>query len=216
MCGQVRRAERCVRMWESSNSQNETENLDGVSPAERTAVGFQRGHPQDVQTVLHRVQRIVSCRGFGIPRDDQKDIVQEAMIQIWRAAARSSFRPEEGFWGFVEVVTARRCIDWYRRARPHLELKDNVVDSKPTPMSSALERERIELARKALAELGEACADLIRFRIELGMSFAEISHEVGRSAGALRVQFHRCIRKAQERISRSHLKGNFADEKEIS
>lgn len=34
------------------------------------------------------------------------------MTEIWRAVNRSGFDVSLGFWGFVETVTARRCIDW--------------------------------------------------------------------------------------------------------
>jgi DNA-directed RNA polymerase specialized sigma24 family protein len=79
---------------------------------------FCRGRPEAVNEVRQRVERIVAFRGYRIPTEEKRDLVQEVMTQLWSAVNRADFDAGGGFWGFVEVVTARRCVDWLRRRRP--------------------------------------------------------------------------------------------------
>ncbi len=80
------------------------------------ARAFATGDPAAVETVRARVDKILAFRGYGIPREDRKDLEQEVMVQLWRSVGRESFQTGAGFWGFVEVVSTRRCIDWLRSA----------------------------------------------------------------------------------------------------
>ena len=66
--------------------------------------------------VRARVGRIVAFRGYGIPWQDRSDLEQRILIEVWEAVSRPGFEPD-GFWGFVEVVASRRCIDWLRARR---------------------------------------------------------------------------------------------------
>ncbi|HSF20324.1 MAG TPA: sigma-70 family RNA polymerase sigma factor [Vicinamibacteria bacterium] len=167
---------------------------------ERVARGLRNGNPADVAAVSQRVQRIVRYRGFGIPRDEREEIEQEALSQIWEAANGANFTAGEGFWSFVDVVAARRCVDWYRKARTKVELDDGLEDTRGTPLSRALDREKVTLVRRAVTQLNAACRELIRLRVEEEMSFDEISQRLNRTPGALRVQFYRCVRSVQRQI----------------
>ena len=163
---------------------------------------FKRGDAEAVRRVGERVRRIVGFRGYRIPAVDRQDIEQEVLAQIWRAAGRSGFEAGDGFWGFVDVVTTRRCIDWFRgqrRATP-LEWESDVSAPGPGPLQSVLDDERAELARMSVARLKEPCRDLIRLRVVRGQSYRQIAGQLGRSEEALRAQMYRCVRQAREAL----------------
>ena len=140
-------------------------------------------------------------RGYRMPAADKKDLEQEIMTQLWQAVSRSSFDAGEQFWGFVEVVTARRCIDWargrYVKGR-EVELDESQPAIGPGPLGTTLAQERLELAHAALAQLAKPCRDLIYLHVGLGKSYSELAEQFNKSEGALRVQMHRCIARARQ------------------
>jgi RNA polymerase sigma factor (sigma-70 family) len=132
---------------------------------------------------------------------DRLDIEQEVLGQLWRAATSPGFDPAAGFWGLVETVTVRRSIDWLRRRREEVPIEDTHPDAHAWPDQRAMERETAESLRNAIARLGEPCRQLIHLRLERGLRFRSISHRLGRSEGALRVQLHRCIGALRQQLA---------------
>ncbi len=165
-------------------------------PADEIVRELRRGSPEAVQTVRRRVRRILAFRGYRIPTDDRNDLEQEVMTQLWQAVNRSGFA-SAGFWGFVEVVTARRSIDWLRARKGETALDDGFASSARGPLGAALARESTEQAHAALAQLAKPCRDLIYLHFAMRKPYKELSALLGRSEGALRVQLHRCVREAR-------------------
>ena len=180
---------------------------NGDPGPEAVSRGLQRGEAAAVRLVRERVRRILAYRGFGIPREERRDLEQEVMTQLWQAANRPGFAGGERFWGFVEVVASRRCIDWLRKRRETEELADSLPDDGEDPAAGALARERRTLALEVLSRLDRPCRDLIYLRVGLEKSYREISRLLGRSEGALRVQLHRCIGKAQRAVDEQEAPG---------
>ena len=172
----------------------------GAPPGPRPEVWagrLQRGEPDAVREVRLRVARILSHRGLRIPRQEQDDLEQEIMIQVWQGVNRPAFDRTAGFWGFVETVTARRCIDWLRAHEERPPLPDDPPASGEGPLRQTLDRERSASAAQILAALGPACRRLITLRMSEGLSYREIARALGKTEGALRVQLYRCIERAR-------------------
>jgi len=165
------------------------------------ALGFLRGKRAATKRVRQRVRKIVSYRRYGMSREDRHDVEQEVMTQLWLATRQRDAGFEDGFWGFVEVVAIRRCIDWLRTRRHHASL-DTTYQATETPLSEALTRERAQLASATLERLDEPCRELIRLRVEERRSYRDIAALLGTSEGALRVRMHRCVDKAGEILGR--------------
>lgn len=159
------------------------------------------GEPDATAVVRQRVQRILAFRGFRIGHEDRLDLEQVVMTQIWQAVARPAFDPL-GFWGFVEVVVARRCVDWIRAHRPVTDLDSlpAIVDPRENPLRDVLGRERQMLAAEALERLPEGCRELVELHAAGRRTYAEMAKILGRSEGALRVQMHRCIQRASREL----------------
>ena len=143
------------------------------------------------------VARIVAYRGFGFGRAEKEDLVQEAMAQIWEAIGGGRFDSGRSFEAFVRTVATRRCIDGHRSRRATSELSPHLVSREADPESALLARERVEVGRRLLSELGEGCRDLIRLHATEGLTYAEIARQWRRSEGALRVQMSECLSRAR-------------------
>lgn len=158
--------------------------------------------PSAIREVLQRVRRILAFRGYGIPEDDRQDLEQVVMTQIWDAVSRPGF-DQAGFWGFVEVVVSRRCIDWLRRRKNETRLEgcDNFADPSLGPLGHLLQREKIELAQETLTRLPKPCRRLIELVAGQEKTYREAASILGSSEGALRVQMFRCILEARKLLA---------------
>lgn len=183
-------------------------------PRERTAVSerepspssegwarrLQRGDTAAVQQVRDRIRRILSYRSLDFCSPERADLEQEVMIEIWQGVNREGFDPSAGFWGFVEVVTSRRCIDWLRSRRERVALPEGLVDPGAGPLRNAQERERGDLASATLASLDSPCRELLELRFRDDLSYREIARRTGKTEGALRVQLYRCVQQARSLV----------------
>lgn len=168
--------------------------------AEEWARKLRQGDPDAAQVVQSRVARIVAYRGLRVPPEDRQDLEQEIVTAVWQAVNRSGFDFTAGFWGFLETVASRRCIDWSRARRSHDELPDNIIALDASPRRRVVDRERSEMASAALEALPAQCQRLVSLRLRDELSYAEIAERLEKSEGALRVQFHRCIDRARKII----------------
>jgi RNA polymerase sigma-70 factor (ECF subfamily) len=143
------------------------------------------------------VRRILTFRRLGIPREERRDLEQVIVVQLWEAVRRQGFEGA-GFWGLVETVAARRSIDWLRARRD--EVDADALPEQPDPhhgpLRRVLDRERAERLEAILARLSPDCRELLRLHFMEGKPYAEIAAETGKSQGALRVQLHRCVKRA--------------------
>lgn len=178
---------------------------------QEVARAYRAGSPGAVAVVRRRVRTILGFRGYRIPVEDRRDLEQQVMAQLWQAVSGGGARTD-GFWGLVEVVTARRCIDWLRTRKSTVTLDMDPVDVLQDPHGRFEDRERQRLARSALESLPQPCRKLIYLHAGQGMTYGQISTLMGKSEGALRVQMHRCLERARRALA--GLTGSDAGERE--
>jgi len=159
---------------------------------------LQRGEAAAVREVRKRVDRILAHGGLAIPKPEREDLGQEVLTEIWQAVNRRRFDFAGGFWGFVEVVTSRRSIDYLRARREQSSIPGDVTSGEKGPLSRALDQERAHLASEVLSALDDSCRELITLRLRNDLSYREIANLTGKSEAALRVQLHRCLRRARK------------------
>ena len=158
------------------------------------------GDEEAAALVRDRIGRVVSFRGFGISAEDRRDIQQDVVAQVWQAVRQPTFNFQLGFWGFVETVTARRCIDWLRSRRPQSDVEGDIPDRTGSALDALLAQEHVELAHAALARLDRECRDLVYLHAGMQKSYREIAELLDATEGALRVRLHRCVRQAREAL----------------
>ena len=171
--------------------------------SEQWARRLRNGESVAVEVVRNRVRSILAFKGLGIPTHDRDDLEQGIVTEVWQAVERPGFDFEAGFWGFVEVVASRRCIDWLRaQKREPSRLALDLRDERRGPFERALNGERAKIASDILQALEPDCRKLIVMRLHENVPYREIAKTLGKSEGALRIQVHRCIGNAREIFKR--------------
>lgn len=127
------------------------------------------------------------------------------MTEVWQAVNRTGFDFTAGFWGFVEIVASRRCIDWLRKKKTHVPLVEGLLDAQESPSDRLLDGERSAIASEVFQALDPTCREIFVMRFREGMQYGEMSKRLGKSEGALRVQMHRCVQRARELLERGDL-----------
>ena len=185
---------------DANGKSSRTADVAACTSPEEWARRIRRGDADAVRHVRERVRRILAYKRLRIPGHDRDDLEQEIMTEVWQAVNRSGFDFTAGFWGFVEIVTSRRCIDWLRSRKDRAPLAENLRFRGRNPLQQTLDNERADLAEKILAALDPTCRKLILLRLREGLSYSKIAQELGKTQGALRVQMYRCIRTAQRML----------------
>lgn len=160
--------------------------------------GFLRGDMEATLRVAAVVRRVVSDRGYYIPFGEREDVVQQVLLDTYRAITRPGFTLEREFVNFVRSISCRRCVDWMRRQRPTTELTFRVADERANPHEQLTVKETIELGRRVLLGLSERCRDLIRLRIKEGLSYHDIAERTDSSEGAVRNRMYKCLQRARQ------------------
>ena len=155
------------------------------------------GDPAAASRVAKLARLVVGDRGYFIPAKDRPDIVQEVILDVWRAVIRPGFRFGQEFDSFVRTVAYRRCVDWLRRSRPTEELESNPLPGAGRPDEELFDREQIERGRQVLRQLGASCLEVIRLRSIDELSYRQIAERQGRSEGAVRNQMYKCLKQAR-------------------
>jgi len=158
---------------------------------------FAAGDELAAREIRDRIDRILAFRAFSIPAEDRRDLRQEVITQVFQAVRRDGFDFQQGFWGFVETVVTRRVIDWRRSRRTVVELDPGLSDRGESAVDGLIVREQVSLGRAVLERLDAKCRDLIARHAVEGLPYRQIAVEQGISEGALRVQLHRCVKRAR-------------------
>ncbi len=143
------------------------------------------------------ITRTVRFRGYYIPSEDRRDLVQETILETCQALARPGFSLAHGLAAFVRSIAYRRCVDWMRRYRAYEALDPTTEDPSGRPDQRLLGAEQQELAREILDELRPACRELFRLHAVESLSYHAIAGRQGRTEGALRTQMCDCLREAR-------------------
>jgi RNA polymerase sigma factor (sigma-70 family) len=154
--------------------------------------------PAAAARVVAVARQVVAHRGYSIPASDRPDIIQDVLLDVWRALSRPDFRRGPDFDGFVRTVTYRRCVDWMRRKDTEQKL---TADPRPQTVASAdrelLTRELLDQGREVLRSLQESCRELMRLRIVEELPYRGIAERLGRTEGALCNHMYNCLKEAK-------------------
>lgn len=142
-------------------------------------------------------------------RDFAADVVQQAFVQAWRAAASFSAGSDIAPWLFT--ITRRAAVDLWRRERRHVLAgsEDQVVDE-VVPGPSLDEAWEAWQVRQALDELPTAERDVVHLAYIEGLTHQETADRLGVPLGTVKSRSHR----AHHRLGRllAHLSGEQASE----
>jgi RNA polymerase sigma-70 factor (ECF subfamily) len=141
-------------------------------------------------------------------REDALDVVQEAFVKAYVAAARWDGSAEAGPW--LTRVTVNLAIDRWRRNRRRGEtfapLADDdraaaLTDPLASPDRAVHGREAGERVAVALRALPERQRAVVVLRHYQDMSLEEIAETLGMSLGTVKSSLHRALARMRERLA---------------
>jgi RNA polymerase sigma-70 factor, ECF subfamily len=160
-----------------------------------------RGQPAAIDTLLRQIRPMIVryCRArlgrISGHYHAADDVAQEVCIAVLSALPRyqDMGRP---FASFVFGIASHKVADAKRNAArmaiPTEDLPDG-PDDRPGPEETAVAYIEAERARALLARLPVHQRELLVLRVLSGMTAEETGHELGMSAGAVRVAQHRAL-----------------------
>ena len=134
-------------------------------------------------------------------KTEAEDITQQVFLKALRSIA--SFRWKDvPFSAWLFRIARNAVIDHVRRRKPEVSL-DSVTAELPADnaalVDQVVETEMWQTLRSLIADLPDEQADLLVLKLVGGLSAAEIGETLGKSAGAVRVELHRIVKKLRAR-----------------
>ena len=161
---------------------------------------------QIVSENSERIQRI--CRYYNSNAEDQKDMYQEVLVNIWKSI--DSFRGDSAISTWVYRVAVNTSLTFTGKAFRHMKLMVNgntqnlnsILDEEN--LKAKLEQEnqlnRLQIELNQLSVIDKA---LISLMLE-GLSMKEIADVIGITEPNVKVKIHRIKGQLKEK-----LKGNY-------
>lgn len=168
------------------------------------------------ETLVRKYERLVSTSAFSIVgnTEDALDVSQETFLKAYKAIG--SFKGESEFSTWIYRIAKNTALDFVRR-RKHTTLS---IDSsgeesegfdipdestKASPEKSVLQKERVQMLRKALDCLSDEHREIIILRDINDYSYEAISECLGIEAGTVKSRLFR----AREALRKILLKENY-------
>lgn len=170
-------------------------------------VAAQAGDRTAYETLLRECIPFIKqvARGMGVRPDGIDDAVQETLITIHRA--RQTYDPTRSFTAWLRMIAERRAIDGLRRRgrtgsrEIHAPLAyENHADSGGDPEAAALDVDRAAVLESAIGKLPARQREAVELLALRGQSLSQAATDTGRTAGSLRVNWHRAVKALRSQL----------------
>ncbi len=139
---------------------------------------------------------------------DTDDLVQETALHVLRRLDLFEPRHVGAMQAYLRQSVLNRIRDEVRRIvrqPPPVELPEDHPSDRTSPLESAIQGERYERYRAALAQLPAKDRELVVARVEIQWSLSEIAHRFGmRTADAARMAVTRALKRLTRNLSAAH------------
>ena len=129
-----------------------------------------------------------------------EDLEQEILAQLVRAFREGRFRGQSQLKTYVKSFAHHKAIDRVRALNRHPWISLDEIEPPLTEESifdQLAQEQQIEIALRVAWEMPEPCQELWQM-LGRGMSYREMSQELGVAAGTLRARVMRCRIRALE------------------
>ncbi len=148
-----------------------------------------------------RLKRI--CRYYAPSAEDQKDIYQEILINIWRSL--ESFRGEASIGTWIYRIAVNTSLDFagksYKQMKLNIDietpnLKNLLIDEEDNPVIKEQQLQDLKIHLNNLGIIDKAIMGLVLD----DLSTREIAEIIGISESNVRVKIHRIKESLRERM----------------
>ena len=155
----------------------------------------------------HTGRALAIARGFQLGAAEQEDIAQEAMVRLWRSAAR--FDPGRGarFSTWFHRIVANLCIDRIRQpAGVALDGIQDPVEDRPSAFVTVAERQSAAILATAIAGLAERQRAVLALCYYEECTAGEAGAILGMTTGAVEVTLSRTRKQLRRRLAQRGLR----------
>lgn len=147
---------------------------------------------QFLHAVMPTLRAVIRHRGYGLPADQQEDILQEVLLAIH--LKRQTWRRDAPVRPWLYAVARYKVVDAFRRRGKVVTLPiEDFADVLPEENAATLLSGRD--AETMLGMIDARSAGLVRAVALDGKTAEEAGATVGMTAGAARVALHRAMRR---------------------
>ena len=152
--------------------------------------------PDFYRANFKRIYRFYFFR-VGGKREIAEDLTQDVFVKA--LGAFESYDPETSKSAWIYTIARNHFVNYLEKSRPGVPLEDveelaSMSDDWPEQMMQRHDAKRLFTA---MQELPRPDRDLIRLKFLEGWGYEDIAMQVGKTAGALRVQAHRALKVLQ-------------------
>jgi RNA polymerase sigma-70 factor (ECF subfamily) len=163
---------------------------------ERCRQGDDRAWEELVSATADDIYRLAVS--FTRHRGEAEDLTQEVYLRLWQNLHR--YQTGSSFRAWAMRIARNLFVDAYRRARGERKatwVDPEFLDDLPgsdDPHTGAVRRQRLEMARAALARIPEDLAQLILLRDFADWSYEELAAELDLPLGTVKSRLNRARR----------------------
>jgi RNA polymerase sigma-70 factor (ECF subfamily) len=117
-------------------------------------------------------------RGFANSRQDEQELFQDVLVQLWQSAGRFDGRCADSTW--VYRVAFNTAMGWSRAAKRRTARQSEVLDLDTMPAPVVPDTARVDALYAAIRQLDAPEAALIMMHLE-GASYREMAEVMGLS-----------------------------------
>jgi RNA polymerase sigma factor (sigma-70 family) len=135
-----------------------------------------------------------NARAAGADATLAEDVAQLVWMRLLDNAG--SIQQPDRLRGWLAIVSRNAARGELRRRRPEVDLDEiatAIPSTDPSPDEQVERHEDVARVRSALAQLGEACRELLTLLFSAEMSYAEIAETIGRPIGSIGPTRQRCL-----------------------
>ena len=164
----------------------------------------QAGDWDAFELLLERHRTALARTAYLVTRDREanQDVMQEALIQIWRDLP--SYRPFGSFGAWMLKITLNKARKHYRKRRVQtlpLAAAVEVPGVADGPEESVERGERTELMRQALEMLTSDQREVLVLRYYNELTVPEIAKLLGRREGTVKSRLSRALGRLEQVLS---------------
>ena len=79
-----------------------------------TLRAFLLGDPTACRKVERWAWDIIRFKGFGIPREEQENLLQDTLVGVWQQVSKPGFVLRKRLGPLVRTIAIRRCLDYFK------------------------------------------------------------------------------------------------------
>lgn len=169
-----------------------------------------REHDQTAwEQVLERYKRRVLGMAYRFTGcyHEAEDLTQDIFLKVFKSL--ETYDRQQEFFGWLAGITRNACIDHYRRTRRERLMDDresveleHTACPGPSPHGRLEAAERSSMVRRGLKELPPDMRTVLVLRDLMGLSYGEITEQLGLTEGTVKSRIHRGRLELAEKLRR--------------